>query len=170
MIPDTVMQVTSANVGGIAEDYWISCMPNSVSSAEKSCGVSSDASYSSAIAALSQDESAEFWISVLQILQVFFLGWAPVHHARSAVCLPKRLSCQVLGYVEYQDVAKFSLSQPSTYSMLPEVEVAISTAVDFGGDHHCCINCCVFGISNTTRRTFQSKMSEEGSHGISQAT
>lgn len=53
MLADTVMQVTATNMGGIAEDYWISWMPNSVSSAEKSCGVSLDASYSSVIAALS---------------------------------------------------------------------------------------------------------------------
>jgi hypothetical protein len=49
-------------------------MPNSVSSAEKSCGVSLGAPYSSVIAALSQNESAELRISVLKILQVFSFG------------------------------------------------------------------------------------------------
>lgn len=118
MLPDTVMQVTAANIGGTAEGYYISCMPDSVSSAEKKkkkrCRVSLDAPYSSVLAALGQNESAELRISALKILQVFSFGRAPVRHALSAVCLHKRLSCQVFGYVGWQDVANFSLSQPST--------------------------------------------------------
>lgn len=167
MLPDTVMQVTPANIWGIAEDYSISYMPNSVSSAEKSCRVSFGAPYSSVSAALSQNESAELRISVLKILQVFFSGWVPVHHAMSAECLHKRLSCQVVGYVESRDEANFSLSQSSTYLMLPEVEVAVSTAVYFGKGssayhwlhHQCYTNCCVFWIwkCHDHSRTFQWK-------------
>lgn len=68
------MQVITVKISGTAEGYQISCMPNSVSSAEKKCRVSLDAPYSSVIAALSQNESAELRISVLKILQVFFFG------------------------------------------------------------------------------------------------
>lgn len=38
MLPDTVMQVTAANIGGTAEGYYISCVPDSVSSAERKKG------------------------------------------------------------------------------------------------------------------------------------
>lgn len=64
----------------------------------------------------------------------------------SAVCLHKRLSCQVVGYAEYQDEANFSLSQSSPYLMLPEEEVAVSTAVDFGGQ--LCLHCTTTAASN----------------------
>lgn len=90
---------------------------------KKKCRVSLDAPYSSVIAALSQNESAELRISVLKILQVFIFGWIPVHHALSAECLHKGWSCQVLGYVEDQDVANFSVPQ------LSEAEVKMGTAV-----------------------------------------
>lgn len=90
---------------------------------KKKCRVSLDAPYSSVIAVLSQNESAELRISVLKILQVFVFGWIPVHHALSAECLQKGWACQVLGYAEDQDVANFSLPQ------LSEAEVKIGTAV-----------------------------------------
>lgn len=176
MLPDTVMQVITVKISGTAEGYQISCMPNSVSSAEKKkCRVSLDAPYSSVIAALSQNESAELRISVLKILQVFFFGWIPIHHALSAVCLHKGWSCQVLGYVEYQDVANFSLFQ------LFEVEVKIGAAVHFGGQL-CLLTTAppelsqLLWILNISipwpQRNLPVKeaMPEKGSYGISQST
>lgn len=90
-------------------------MLNSVNSAEKKCRVSLGAPYSSVIAALSQNESAELRISFVKGIAGFLLWlcWALVEFLftmlRQHCAYLRDLSCQILDYVEKQGVANFSV-------------------------------------------------------------